>query len=215
MNVSLLQKSSDRSLQVAIIGLGYVGLPVATTFAEAGFRVTGIDIDIQKVEMAKRGESYIPDVASSTLCALMESERLHFTDDFAALDEADAVSIRVPTPLSKTRDPDISYIVAAAQQVRAHLHAGQLIVLESTTYPGTTHEVVLPELEQTGLQVGKDFFLAFSPERIDPGNPDYNTRNTPKIVGGVTPACTELAQVFYSTAIHDVVPVSCARTAAM
>lgn len=215
MMSSLLQKSSDRSLQVAIIGLGYVGLPVAITFAEAGFRVTGIDIDAQKVEMAQRGESYIPDVPSSTLRGLIESERLHFTNDFAVLGEADAISICVPTPLSKTRDPDISSILAATRQVRTYLHAGQLIVLESTTYPGTTHEVVLPELEQTGLQVGQDFFLAFSPERIDPGNPDYNIRNTPKIVGGITPACTELARVFYSTAIQEVAPVSCARTAEM
>src|SRR5438876_3213149 len=208
MEYSVLEKISRRTLRVAVIGLGYVGLPLATTFAEAGFHVTGIDIDQQKVDQANRGESYIPDISSSTLQALIDAKRLHFTSDYAALDDIDAVSICVPTPLRKTRDPDISYIISATQQVRAHLHPGQLVVLESTTYPGTTDEVLLPELQATGLKVGVDFFLAFSPERIDPGNPNFDTRNTPKIVGGVTPACTELAQAFYAVAIEDVVPVS-------
>jgi UDP-N-acetyl-D-glucosamine dehydrogenase len=200
---------------VGIIGLGYVGLPLATTFAEAGFHVTGIDVDQQKVDSANRGESYIPDISSSTLQSLIETKRIHFTTDFAALDDIDAISICVPTPLRKTRDPDISYIISAVQQVRAHLHPGQLIVLESTTYPGTTDEVLLPELESSGLKVGVDFFLAFSPERIDPGNPDFETRNTPKVVGGMTPACTELAQAFYGAAIEQVVPVSSPRVAEM
>src|SRR5205823_3389826 len=141
--------------------------------------------------------------------------RLQFTGNYDALDDIDAVSICVPTPLRKTRDPDISYIIAAIQQVRAHLHPGQLIVLESTTYPGTTDEVVLPELASTELEVGKDFFLAFSPERIDPGNPNFDTHNTPKIVGGITPVCTEIAQAFYEAAIEKVVPVSSARVAEM
>src|SRR5437667_5770170 len=215
MEHPLLKKIATRSLRVAVIGLGYVGLPLTTTFAEAGFQVTGIDINEQKVDQANRGDSYIPDIASSTLQALIETGRLHFTSDFAALDDSDAVSICVPTPLRKTRDPDISYIRAATQQVQAHLHAGELVVLESTTYPGTTNELVLPELESTGLKVGVDFFLAFSPERIDPGNPNFGTRNTPKIVGGITPTCTELAQAFYGAAIEKVVPVSSARVAEM
>jgi UDP-N-acetyl-D-glucosamine dehydrogenase len=212
---TLREKISTRSLSVGVIGLGYVGLPLATTFAEAGFHVTGIDVDQQKIDSANRGESYIPDIASSTLRELIETKHIDFTTDFAVLDDIDAVSICVPTPLRKTRDPDISYIISAVQQVRAHLHPGQLIVLESTTYPGTTNEVLLPELESSGLSVGSDFFLAFSPERIDPGNSNFETRNTPKVVGGTTPACTELAQALYGAAIEQVVPVSSPGVAEM
>jgi UDP-N-acetyl-D-glucosamine dehydrogenase len=212
---TLREKIASRSLRIAIIGLGYVGLPLAVTFAEAGFDVTGIDVDQHKVDLANEGESYIADIASETLQKLIAAGRLHFTTDFSVLEEIDALSICVPTPLRKTRDPDISYIVAATQQVKAHLHAGQLVVLESTTYPGTTDEVMLPELEATGLKVGTDFFLAFSPERIDPGNPHFGTKNTPKVVGGLTPDCTELAQAYYGAAIEQVVPVSSARVAEM
>lgn len=212
---TLREKIASRSLRIAIIGLGYVGLPLAVTFAEAGFHVTGIDVDQHKVDLANEGESYIADIASETLQKLIAAGRLHFTADFSVLEEIDALSICVPTPLRKTRDPDISYIVAATQQVKAHLHAGQLVVLESTTYPGTTDEVMLPELEATGLKVGTDFFLAFSPERIDPGNPHFGTKNTPKVVGGLTPDCTELAQAYYGAAIEQVVPVSSARVAEM
>ena len=215
MDHSMQEKIATKTLRVAVIGLGYVGLPLAVTFAEAGFHVTGIDIDQQKIDRINRGESYIPDITSSTLEKLIEAKRLNFTCDFEALDDIDAVSICVPTPLGKTRDPDISYILSATQHIRAHLHAGQLVVLESTTYPGTTDEVVLPELESTGLKVGIDYFLAFSPERIDPGNPNFGTRNTTKIVGGVTSACTKLAHDFYSAAIDEVVPVSSARVAEM
>ena len=215
MDHLLQEKIATRSLRVGVIGLGYVGLPLATAFAEAGFHVTGIDIDQQKIDQANRGESYIPDISSSTLQTLIDTKRIDFTSDYSALNEVDVVSICVPTPLRKTRDPDISYIISATEQVRAHLHPGQLIVLESTTYPGTTDEILLPELESTGLKVGVDFFLAYSPERIDPGNPDFGTRNTPKIVGGVTPACTELAQSFYGAAIERVVPVSSTRVAEM
>jgi UDP-N-acetyl-D-glucosamine dehydrogenase len=215
MERPFLEKVSTRSLRVGIIGLGYVGLPLAVTFAEAGFHVTGIDADLQRVDQANRGESYIPDVSSSTLQKLIDTRHICFTSDYNALDDLDAVSICVPTPLRKTRDPDISYIISATQQVRAHLHPGQLVILESTTYPGTTDEVLLPELESTGLKAGLDFFLAFSPERIDPGNPDFNARNTPKIVGGITPTCTKLAQAFYGAAIENVVSVSSARIAEM
>ena len=211
----LLEKIATQALRVGVIGLGYVGLPLAAAFAEAGFQVTGIDIDQRKVDAANSGESYISDITSDALQALLRTQRLHFTTDFAALDDIDAVSICVPTPLRKTRDPDISYVLSAARQVRAHLHAGQLIILESTTYPGTTEEVVQPELESTGLKVGKDVFLAFSPERIDPGNPQFGTHNTPKIVGGITTSCTELAQAYYSAAIETVIPVSSARVAEM
>lgn len=215
MDHLLQEKISTRALRIGIIGLGYVGLPLATTFVEAGFSVTGIDVDQQKIDAANRGESYIPDIANSTLQALIETKRLSFTSDFTVLDDIDAISICVPTPLGKTGDPDISYIISAAQQVRAHLHAGQLVVLESTTYPGTTDEVLLPELQSTGLRVGVDFFLAFSPERIDPGNPNFDTRSTPKIVGGITSACTEVAQAYYAAAVHKVVPVSSTRVAEM
>ncbi len=215
MDRLLQEKIATRSLRVGVIGLGYVGLPLATAFAEAGFHVTGIDVDQQRVDQANRGESYIPDISNRRLQTLIDTKCIDFTSDYSALNEVDVVSICVPTPLRKTRDPDISYIISATEQVRAHLHPGQLIVLESTTYPGTTNEVLLPELESTGMKVGVDFFLAYSPERIDPGNPDFDTRNTPKIVGGVTPACTELAQSFYGAAIERVMPVSSTRVAEM
>jgi UDP-N-acetyl-D-glucosamine dehydrogenase len=215
MKHQLLEKITTRSLRIGVIGLGYVGLPLVITFAEAGFSVTGIDVDQRKVEQANNGESYIPDVESEKLQQLLNANKLTFTTDFTVLKDIDAVSICVPTPLHKTRDPDTSYIVAATQQVRAHLHPGQLIVLESTTYPGTTDEALLPELESTGLKVGTDFFLAFSPERIDPGNTLFGPKNTPKIVGGITPLCTELAQAYYGAAIENIIPVSTARTAEM
>ena len=215
MHDTLQRKIASRSLRVAVIGLGYAGLPLATVFAEAGFQVIGIDTDQPRVEKANRGESYIPDISSSVLQTLVGAQRLHCTSDYTVLDEVDAISICVPTPLSKTRDPDISHILAATRQVRAHLHTGQLVVLESTTYPGTTDEVVLPELESSGLKVGNDFFLAYSPERIDPGNPTFGTRNTPKLVGGITSTCTALAQAFYAAAIETVVPVSSPRVAEM
>ncbi|HZR40383.1 MAG TPA: nucleotide sugar dehydrogenase [Ktedonobacteraceae bacterium] len=211
----LIEKISSRSLRVGVIGLGYVGLPLATTFADAGFRVTGFDVDQRKVDLANKGESYISDIESSELQKLIDAGRLQFTTDFAALEDIDAVSICVPTPLGKTRDPDISYILSATRSVKDHLHPGQIIILESTTYPGTTDEVVLPELEATGLKVGQDFYLAFSPERIDPGNPNFGAKNTPKIVGGITPTCTELAQAYYGAAIERVIAVTSARVAEM
>ncbi len=212
----LLQvKIFERTLRVAVIGIGYVGLPLATTFAEAGFSVTGIDVNQQKVDQANRGESYISDIPGVLLRTLIDANCLHFTSNYAVLDDVDVVVMCVPTPLGKTRDPDISYVISATQRVKAHLHSGQLVILESTTYPGTTDEIVLPELESTGLKVGVDFFLAFSPERIDPGNPEFHTRNTPKIVGGITNTCTELAHAFYGAAIEKVIPVASTRVAEM
>ncbi len=215
MKQAFLEKVATRSLRVAVIGLGYVGLPLATTFAEAGFHVTGIDTDQHKVDLANQGKSYVPDITSTMLQQLLDTGRLQFTTDYATLQNVDAVSICVPTPLRKTRTPDISYILAATQQVQAYLHPGQLIVLESTTYPGTTSEVVLPALASTGIKVGVDFFLAFSPERVDPGNSQFGTHNTPKIVGGITADCTELARAFYGAAIETIVPVSSAHVAEM
>ncbi|GHO91678.1 UDP-N-acetyl-D-glucosamine dehydrogenase [Reticulibacter mediterranei] len=211
----LQEKISSRTLRAGVIGLGYVGLPLATTLATAGFHVSGIDVDARKIDMIKRGKSYISDISDILLQELQEDGRLHVTTDWAELAQCDVVSICVPTPLRKTRDPDISYIISATQHICEYLHIGQLIILESTTYPGTTDEVLLPELVATGLAVGEDFFLAFSPERINPGDPDYDTRNTPKVVGGVTPACTELALAFYGAAIQDVHAVSSARAAEM
>lgn len=215
MGQILREKISSRTLQAGVIGLGYVGLPLATTLATAGFRVIGIDVDARKIEMISSGKSYVPNIADHTLQDLLAGERLHVTTDWAELAQCDVVSICVPTPLRQTRDPDISHIISATQHIRASLHAGQLIILESTTYPGTTDEVLLPELSSTGLTVGEDFFLAFSPERINPGDPDYDTYNIPKVVGGVTPVCTELAQAFYRAAIQEVHAVSSARVAEM
>lgn len=213
MKEAVLEKISQRTLHIAIIGLGYVGLPLATNFARVGFQVTGIDIDQNKVNRANQGESYVADIPSSLLKTLIDDAKLTFTSDFDALYDQDAVIVCVPTPLGKTRDPDLSYVLSATQQIKAHLHPGQIVTLESTTYPGTTDEIVLPELEATGLKVGVDFFLAFSPERIDPGNPEFNVHNTPKIVGGVTETCTELAKALYSSAIEKIVPVASTRVA--
>ena len=213
---ALKTKILYRKATAAVIGLGYVGLPLALEIASAGFKVVGIDLDQNKIATLKDGKSYIGDVSDKIYSRSDENEAvLTPTSDFNALRDVDSVSICVPTPLSKSRDPDISFILSATKQIRKYLHAGQLIVLESTTYPGTTAELVLPELESSGLRVGKDFFLAFSPERIDPGNTVFNTRNTPKIVGGITAQCTEIARVFYSQFIERVIPVSSTKCAEM
>jgi len=211
----LSQRLDRHSARLAVIGLGYVGLPLAVELAEAGFEVHGIDIDAARVRQLSQGRSYIQDVPTAAVRDLVRKGKLHATTDFSVLKRCDTVNICVPTPLSKQRDPDVSYIVAAAQQVARHLHKGQLVILESTTYPGTTDELVLPMLSETGLKVGKDFFLAFSPERVDPGNPDFNTRNIPKVVGGVTPACTEVAVQLYRQRLENVVPVSSTQVAEM
>ncbi len=213
--IQLAEKLGSRQATAAVIGLGYVGLPLAMEVAQAGFNVIGIDVDQNKINALKKGQSYILDVPESTLTTQLKSGRFTATEDFSALAKADTVSICVPTPLSKSRDPDVSFILSATEEIRKYLHAGQLIVLESTTYPGTTDELIVPELESSGLKVGKDFFLAFSPERIDPGNTLFNTRNTPKIVGGITAQCTEIARLFYSQFIDRVIPVSSSKCAEM
>ncbi len=209
----LKRKIQDRSARVGIVGLGYVGLPLAVEFAHVGFHVVGIDISEEKVRRVNAGESYIGDIPSATLAALTGSGHLRATTDFAAVAELDTINICVPTPLRKTKDPDMSYIVSSCQEMAKYFHAGMLVTLESTTYPGTTEEVVLPMLAKPGLEVGRDFFLCFSPERVDPGNPDFQTRNIPKVVGGITPACAEVAEVFYSQALERVVPVSSTQVA--
>jgi UDP-N-acetyl-D-glucosamine dehydrogenase len=213
---TLLSKLEDRSAQIAILGLGYVGLPLAVVFAEAGFNVVGIDPDAHKVEKIQRGESHIQDVSASQVRHLVAAGRLHATTDFAVLEEVDAVSICVPTPLRKTGDPDLSYILSATEELAKYVHSGMVIVLESTTYPGTTREILLPKLgEERGLSPGEDFFLAFSPERVDPGRKDWTTINTPKVIGGITPACTHIASTWYCQALQRVVPVSSAEVAEM
>ena len=205
----------DRRARVGVIGLGYVGLPLSVEFAEAGLEVTGFDVSTAKVQALNRGESYIKDVPTPRLRAAVQSGRLRASDDFDGLAACDAIIICVPTPLSKTKDPDLAMVVEASRAIAQRLREGQLVVLESTTYPGTTEELIRPILEERGLKVGETFFLAFSPERVDPGNARFNTRNTPKIIGGVTPACTEVARRLYAKAIDTVIPVSSTRTAEM
>src|SRR5688572_16823583 len=190
---SLSDKIKSRSARTGVVGLGYVGLPLAVELAKAGFHATGIDLDARKVQSVNDGRSYIPDVPTADVQTLHAKGLLDATTDFAIVRELDTINICVPTPLRKTKDPDMSYIVSAVEGIAKHLHPGMLIVLESTTYPGTTDEVVLPILEATGLKAGVDFFLAFSPERVDPGNPTFHTHNVPKVVGGYSPTCSSLA----------------------
>ncbi len=200
---------------VGVIGLGYVGLPLAVAFADSGATVIGLDVDPTRVARVRAGESFIEDVSTETLGRLVAAERLTATDDIAAFKDADAIVICVPTPLGKSKEPDISYIVSAADAVAGVIRRGQLVVLESTTYPGTTKEILLPRFEARGLKAGEDFFLAFSPERIDPGNRRYTLREIPKVVGGLTPACRELATALYARVTRQIVPVSAPETAEM
>jgi nucleotide sugar dehydrogenase len=209
----LLEKIAARSAEIGVIGLGYVGLPLAVEFAAAGFRATGFEVDSSKAEMINRGESYIPDVTTSQVASLVAADRLQATTDFTALGRSDIIVICVPTPLRKTKDPDVSYILAAAEQICAVLRPGQLIILESTTYPGTTDEVLRPMFDERGFRLDEDYFLAFSPERIDPGNEQYNTRNIPKVVGGVSAASAEVAAAAYGAIVDRVHRVSSARVA--
>ena len=213
---NLINQLKDRSARVAILGLGYVGLPLAAVMAEAGFRVVGIDPDKRKVDCIQQGVSHIQDVPTEQVRRLVQAGLLSATTDFAAILEAEAVSICVPTPLRKTGDPDLSFILSATTELAKYVHPGMVVVLESTTYPGTTREILLPHLEDVpGLQTGENFFLAFSPERVDPGRKDWTTLNTPKVVGGITPACSEVAAAWYSQALQSVVPVSSAEVAEM
>ena len=212
---ALAEKIQSRRARVGVVGLGYVGLPLAVEFAKAGFSVTGIDISEAKTRRVNAGDSYVGDIPSATLAPLVESGKLRATTDFAAVAELDTINICVPTPLRKTKDPDMSFIVSSCQEIARHFHPGMLVILESTTYPGTTDEVVLPMLARPGLEVGRDFFLCFSPERVDPGNPKYQTANIPKVVGGCTPACSEMGRLFYAQALERVVPVSSTQVAEM
>ncbi len=211
----LAEKIRTRRARVGVVGLGYVGLPLAVEFAKAGFTVTGIDVSEEKARRVNAGDSYVGDIPSATLAPLVETGRLRATADFSALLELDTINICVPTPLRKTKDPDMSFIVSACAEIVRYFHAGMLVILESTTYPGTTEELVLPMLAKSGLQVGRDFYLCFSPERVDPGNPQYQTANIPKVVGGCTPACTEMGRLFYAQALEKVVPVSSTQVAEM
>lgn len=212
---ALAEKIKARTAKVGIVGLGYVGLPLAVEFAKAGFEVTGIDISQAKTERVNAGDSYVGDIPSAILAPLVKAGKLRATSDFAAVKDLDTINICVPTPLRKTKDPDMSFIVSSSQEIARYFHPGMLVILESTTYPGTTDELVLPMLAKPGLEVGRDFFLCFSPERVDPGNPKYQTVNIPKVVGGCTPACTEMGRLFYSQALEHVVPVSSTQVAEM
>ena len=209
----LIAKAERRQILFGIVGLGYVGLPLAVELARAGYRVLGFDVNPEVVEGLNEGRSHVKDVTDEQVQRAMECGRFSATTDMSRLSEPDAISICVPTPLSKFKDPDVSFIVAATEAVKKRLRRGQAIILESTTYPGTTREIMLPALASTGLKVGQDFFLAFSPERVDPGNRSYGTRNTPKVVGGITADCRAVAVALYQPAIDTLVPVSTTEAA--
>jgi UDP-N-acetyl-D-glucosamine dehydrogenase len=213
-NQALIRKLEDRSALIGIIGMGYVGLPLMLRFADVGYRVLGVDIDPEKVAKLNRGDSYIEHIPSARLKAARE-KGFHATADFARCREADALIICVPTPLDKYREPDLSFVIGTTESIVPHLRAGQIVSLESTTYPGTTEEELKPRIEARGLAVGRDVFLVFSPEREDPGNPSFDTRTIPKVCGGVTPACLEAGIALYRQAIDRVVPVSSTRAAEM
>ncbi len=211
----LQQRITKKTARVGVLGLGYVGLPLAVEFAHAGFEVVGIDVQQNKVDQFNSGHSYIKDVADSAFRPLVESGKLRATTDFSVIRDLDTIDICVPTPLRKTKDPDMSFVISATEAIAGHIHPGLLVMLESTTYPGTTDELLLPKLQASGLKVGEDFFLCFSPERVDPGNPKFQTANIPKVVGGITPVCTQMGALFYKQALETVVPVSSTRVAEM
>ncbi len=211
----LERKILAHSASIGVIGMGYVGLPLAIEFGRVGFKVTGIDVDEEKIKIINAGRSHIDDIKDYQVKELTDLKQLRCTNDFSVLKNIDCVAIAVPTPLNKTKDPDVSFILSAVDRIKEHLHPGQLIVLESTTYPGTTEELILPILEEKGFEVGVDFFLAFSPERVDPGNTRYTTHNTPKVVGGKTPDCLRVSKVLYEQVISEVIPVSSTKAAEM
>jgi UDP-N-acetyl-D-glucosamine dehydrogenase len=212
---AITERIQTKTARVGIVGLGYVGLPLAVEYAKAGFTVTGIDLHQAKVDSLNRGESYIQDIPGDEVNSLVSAGKLSATTDFSVVADLDTINICVPTPLRKTKDPDMSYIVSACEEIAKYSHPGMLVILESTTYPGTTDELVRPMLEKADLRVGKEFFLCFSPERVDPGNATYQTKNIPKVVGGTTPACTELGRLFYKQALDTVVGVSSTQVAEM
>ena len=213
--MSLLERIRTRDARVAVVGLGYVGLPLVVEFAKAGLRTVAVDIDARKIAQIEQGKSYIGDVSDAEVQAVTRSGHLRPTTDFSVLADVDTVNICVPTPLRKTRDPDLSFVVSAVDEIAKYLRAGQLVVLESTTYPGTVEEVVRPKLEAGGLVAGRDFYLAFSPERVDPGNAEWTIRNIPKIVGGVNAESTTVAAALYEQVVDTVVTVSSATVAEM
>ena len=210
-----LEKLKTKDTKFCVIGLGYVGLPLAVEVANVGIKVTGVEIDPVKVDMISKGENYIGDVKNEELKAAVDKGLIVATTDFSVIKDMDVVSICVPTPLNKLKDPDMSYITSALEEIEKYMHKDLVVILESTTYPGTTREYMLPRLEESGLECGKDFYLSFSPERVDPGNPVYLTKNTPKVLGGVTPACTEHSKAIYDQIFDEIVPVSSAEAAEM
>ena len=211
----LEEKIKDKSATIGIVGLGYVGLPLAVAFAMARFKVLGFDTQQKRADLVNQGKSYIADVSSDSLSSVVTRKLLEATTDQSRLGEVDAICVCVPTPLTTTKDPDLSYVIQESRAISKYLQPGQLVVLESTTYPGTTKQVVLPSLESSGFRCGIDFYLAYSPERVDPGSKDHNVRNTPKIVGGIDPRSTQLAQLLYSQIAGTVLPVSCPEVAEM
>jgi len=213
--MTLKSKILNKQLHIGVVGLGYVGLPLAVEFAKAGFQVTGIDVNAEKVEKINAGKNYIQDVKDDELREIVKNGKLRATTDFSVIREIDAISLCVPTPLSKMKNPDVSYIINALDEIYKYFHKDMLVVLESTTYPGTTRELLLPKLESLGLKVGEDFHLVFSPERIDPGNTVYTTKNTPRVMGGITPECGKIAQMLYRHIISDIVVVSSPEAAEM
>jgi UDP-N-acetyl-D-glucosamine dehydrogenase len=212
---ALAEKIRSKTAKVGVVGLGYVGLPLAVEYAAEGYHVVGIDLNPGKTDRINAGESYVGDVPTSAMAPLVKSGKLKATTDFSVVKDLDTINICVPTPLRKTKDPDMSYIVNACEEIANHFHPGMLVILESTTYPGTTDELVRPILERNGLKAGEDFFLCFSPERVDPGNPKFQTKNIPKVVGGYTAECTEIGRLFYSQALEKVVPVASTQVAEM
>lgn len=212
---SVIARFESGEAKIGIIGMGYVGLPLAVVLAEAGYEVTGIDLSEEKVASLNSGRSYIEDVPDEVLAPLVNSGKLKASTSFDVLSEMDGVSICVPTPLRKTGDPDLSFIISAMNSLKGNVHKGMVVILESTTYPGTTREMLLPEIEAEGCGIGEDFFLAFSPERVDPGREDWTTKNTPKVIGGITPACTAVAAAMYGFAMENIVPVSSTEVAEM
>jgi len=213
--MNLKNKIENRDAQIGVIGLGYVGLPLAMEFVRAGFHVTGIDVDQEKVKKLNRGENYIQDIKDESVKNAVEMNQLSATSDFSVIQNLDAISICVPTPLNKQKNPDISFINQVMENMKDFIHHDMLIVLESTSYPGTTRELILPEMESKGLKAGHEFYLCFSPERVDPGNEKYKTANTPKILGGITPKCGEMGKSLYGTIVEQVVKVSSPETAEM